>query len=231
MRERRDTGRAWAEELSRTALDGAWPGFRPDRRGRKPMVNGDHGLDVSISHSGSLMLVAVALGAPVGVDLEVVPFDAFTRPQLVRRMCSSAELDVFTSVPDGPVRRRALARAWTVKEATLKARGVGLAEDPRTVEVDAESILAEVVASPVGVAAEPEASIVRLLSTGAELRHPLDWAGLDWADLDGVGLDWARTAQLASARATGVRAIVGRGDDEGPRSRGGLHLVCRGDRI
>ncbi|MFF2370993.1 4'-phosphopantetheinyl transferase family protein [Agromyces sp. NPDC058110] len=174
LRERHEAGRDWAEALVRERLDGRWPGFRADHPGRKPRLLGDHGLDVSISHSGTTMLVAVSRGAPVGVDIEVAPFEAFARPQLVRRMCSAAELEVFASVPDGPIRRRALARAWTVKEATLKASGIGLAQDPRRVEVDARAILSdpEHGSREGALDTAPEWSIVRLLASGAELRHP-----------------------------------------------------------
>ncbi|WP_143109780.1 4'-phosphopantetheinyl transferase superfamily protein [Agromyces sp. CF514] len=175
IRERRETGRSWAEELVRARLGGAWPGFAPTPAGAKPRLNGAHGLDVSISHSGPTMLVALALGAQVGADVEAAPFDAFARPQLVRRMCSPSELEALAAVPEGAVRRRALARAWTVKEATLKARGIGLAEDPRTVEVDLVATLADVAQRSIGGAAgtRPELTIVRFGADGAELRHPL----------------------------------------------------------
>ncbi|MET4157319.1 4'-phosphopantetheinyl transferase superfamily protein [Agromyces sp. PvR057] len=163
---RRAIGRAWARELVREHLDGVWPGFRAHRPGEKPRLRGDQPIDVSIAHSGASMLVAIGRGVLVGADLEAAPFEAFSRPQLVRRMCSPEELARFGRVADGAVRRRALARAWTVKEAVLKARGVGLAVDPRSVAVDVEAILADVEArsADADAASAPEMSIVRLLA-------------------------------------------------------------------
>lgn len=160
---RRSIGRAWVRDLVREHLDVAWPGFIAHLPGEKPRLRGDHAIDVSIAHSGTTMLVAVGRGALVGADVEAAPFEAFGRPQLVRRMCSPRELAVLDDVDDGPLRRRMVARAWTVKEAVLKARGVGLAVDPRSVVVDVEAIVADVACrSAAEFASRPEMSIVRL---------------------------------------------------------------------
>ena len=109
-----------------------WPGFAPDAPGRKPRLLGDGRVDVSIAHSGATLLVAVVADGLVGADVEEEPFDVFDRQALVRRMCSGVELAQLDRLPRA-ARRRALARAWTIKEATLKARGTGLAEDPRSI--------------------------------------------------------------------------------------------------
>jgi phosphopantetheinyl transferase len=171
---RRTIGRAWARELVRERLHGSWPGFGGHRPGEKPRLLGEHGLDVSISHSGSTMLVAVGRGGAIGADVEVAPFAAFAGTALRRRMCSPAEREAFESVPAGPHRSRALARAWTIKEAVLKARGIGLAADPRTVAVEAGTISADVMAMPAAEAtAHPELSIVRLAGATVELVHPV----------------------------------------------------------
>jgi phosphopantetheinyl transferase len=133
-------------------------------------LQGEPGLDVSISHGDTALLVAAVAGdGRVGVDVEDEPFDAFRRAALVRRMCSATERAALDLTP-APLRRRALARAWTIKEATLKARGVGLAEDPRRVPVD-----------PLGFGFEPdglepgdsgpEYAIVHLTAGGAIIRH------------------------------------------------------------
>ncbi|KQM82802.1 4'-phosphopantetheinyl transferase superfamily protein [Agromyces sp. Leaf222] len=181
---RRSIGRAWARDLVHEHL-GVRPEFAEQRPGEKPRLRGDPAVDVSIAHSGTSMLVAVGIGALVGADVETSPFEAFARPQLVRRMCSPEELAVFARIDDGPLRRRALARAWTLKEAVLKARGVGLAVDPRSVAIDAEAVLAAVEARSAewGLEGPPEMSIVRFAASGRggdggggrpEVVHPQD---------------------------------------------------------
>ena len=88
----------------------------------------------------------------------------FGRAALVRRMCSPDERATFARLPD-PLRLRALARAWTIKEATLKARGVGLAEDPRGLAVDPGGLGLD------AGAAGPEYAIVHLTGAAAVIRH------------------------------------------------------------
>lgn len=79
---------------------------------------------VSLSHSDGLALLAVATGARVGVDLEVVR----ARPRLERlaeRVLTPEEHDVWASAPPEH-RLPAFLAAWTAKEAFLKALGEGI---------------------------------------------------------------------------------------------------------
>lgn len=82
------------------------------------------GVVISLSHSGDLALLAVATGVRVGVDLEEVRF----RPRLERlaeRVLAPDELAAWFAVPEQH-RLRAFLRAWTAKEAYLKAIGEGI---------------------------------------------------------------------------------------------------------
>lgn len=87
--------------------------------------------EVSISHSGQLVLVGACVGARLGVDIESPPFARFDSPHLVRRMCTPAESAESARLADDD-RQRYLARVWTAKEAFVKATGAGLATDFRT---------------------------------------------------------------------------------------------------
>jgi 4'-phosphopantetheinyl transferase len=91
----------------------------------KPHLPGA-GIDFSLSHSGSLALIAVARGRRVGADVERV------RPHtdvlaIARRAFSRAERVEIESASTDEGRRAAFFRCWTRKEAYLKARGLGLA--------------------------------------------------------------------------------------------------------
>lgn len=82
-------------------------------------------LDFSVSHSGALVVVAVARRGPVGVDVERL------RPRLdvlgVARLALSAEeVAELEAVAEPEERRAAFFRCWTRKEAYLKARADGL---------------------------------------------------------------------------------------------------------
>lgn len=79
---------------------------------------------VSLSHSEGLALLAVAGGARVGVDLEVVR----ARPRLDRlagRVLTPEEHDAWVASPPGH-RLQVFLTAWTAKEAFLKALGEGI---------------------------------------------------------------------------------------------------------
>lgn len=73
----------------------------------------------TITHDAWRVAAAVHTG-PVGVDLERI---AKRRPALVRRVLCSSEQDLF-----GDDSALTFIRAWTAKEAVLKAAGVGIAE-------------------------------------------------------------------------------------------------------
>lgn len=187
LRRRRHLAREWARELVTHGLACDWPGFAADVPGRKPQLRrpdsresarpgadsresrklqlcGAPGVDVSISHGDTALLVAAVAGGRLGVDVEDEPFDAFRSDALVRRMCSAAERAAYERLPE-TLQLRALARAWTVKEATLKALGVGLAEDPRSVPVDPSGL------GLAPVDAGPEYAIVHLTGDAAVIRH------------------------------------------------------------
>jgi 4'-phosphopantetheinyl transferase len=128
-----------------------------DRDGR-PIVRGT-ALEVSVSHSVGVILVAVASGLRVGIDVEVVrtgpwrllPTHALT-PRELRELdaCSPGSWSA------------ALLRYWTRKEALLKAAGVGLAVDPRSVEVSGPDEPARVLSLPSTLGAPESWSLVDL---------------------------------------------------------------------
>lgn len=94
----------------------------------KPIVAGD--LHFNVSHSGELVLLAVAEDRAVGIDVErqrEVP-----RAQaLIDRWLTEAERgDVARRIAGGSPESEAFLRVWSLKEARLKALGVGIAGAP-----------------------------------------------------------------------------------------------------
>ena len=112
----------------------------------KPKVDG---LEVSISHSGDWVALAVTDRSPVGVDVEEVR-DAEI-DGLAGIAFSPAELATFTSVPQGD-RKGAFFTYWSRKEAVVKATGKGMSvpmskltltahdESPRVVASQADEV-------------------------------------------------------------------------------------------
>ena len=127
--------------------------------GGKPRLAG--GPPFSLSHAGAWALVAFSAGLPVGVDLE----PRLALPDLgplAARVMGPGEHAAWAAL--GPDEREAaFYRAWTRKEALLKAHGSGLAIEPA---------LAEVGVGP------PGARVVAL-----DGRH---WAIADLAPAEGV---------------------------------------------
>ena len=118
---------------------GAEPGTLRFVRGRwgKPALP-DARVTFSLAHSGRHALCAVGDRGDVGIDLEEMrPLRDVSR--LASEIMSGLELGRFLTL--APARRRlAFYTAWTVKEAYLKAVGVGLARPPCEVEVDLRSV-------------------------------------------------------------------------------------------
>lgn len=78
----------------------------------------------NVSNAGDRLLLAVALGREIGVDLEEVRAMPDAAP-IARRFFSSVENEAFAAVPPD-ARDRAFFTCWTRKEAFIKAVGEGL---------------------------------------------------------------------------------------------------------
>ena len=101
-------------------------------RGR-PFLPHDETVQFSISHAHDLAAIALTTGARIGIDLE------WAQPrgdllELAKRILSDEDLQTFQALP-GPEAPAAFFRAWTRKEAYLKARGEGIAEGLRQISV------------------------------------------------------------------------------------------------
>ena len=103
---------------------GALP-LRRDAHGRPRLEAPGRGVDVSWSHSGERLLVALGRGVQVGADLELLR----PRPRalaLAQRFFAGNETDALLALP-ADRREAAFVRLWCAKEAVLKAHGRGLA--------------------------------------------------------------------------------------------------------
>jgi 4'-phosphopantetheinyl transferase len=99
----------------------------------KPELTG-HDLRFNLAHSESLGICAVST-AEVGVDVEVVERER--RPQweaMAKRFFHGDELRAVDGL-SGEAGWREFLRTWTLKEACLKATGLGLLTDPASFSV------------------------------------------------------------------------------------------------
>lgn len=96
----------------------------------KPALAGEPagGLRFSLSHSGDLMLIAVARGHDVGVDVERVG-PVLGAGQIAASLFGAEERDaLWRCPPEG--RERLFAEIWTRREAVAKGEGGGLGSVP-----------------------------------------------------------------------------------------------------
>lgn len=92
----------------------------------KPALTSGHALRFNLSHSNEVALLAVAIDAELGVDVEHIRPD-FAGEDIARRYFSRAEVDVFNTLPPEE-RVAAFFRCWTRKEAYIKAIGKGFSQ-------------------------------------------------------------------------------------------------------
>jgi 4'-phosphopantetheinyl transferase len=90
----------------------------------RPFLPHDPEVQFSISHTHELVAVAVSIGTLVGIDLEYMRVD-FNVMELAERIFSEEDMKAFRALPTDEA-LSAFFRAWTSKEAYLKAQGVGL---------------------------------------------------------------------------------------------------------
>jgi 4'-phosphopantetheinyl transferase len=91
----------------------------------KPSIDPDCGLHFNLSNSLGLVVCLTSEGAEVGVDVEARARSA-SIAEVGPRMFSVQELEQLENLREDDKPERAL-RLWTLKEAHIKARGIGLA--------------------------------------------------------------------------------------------------------
>jgi 4'-phosphopantetheinyl transferase len=119
-------GRAMARTLVGEAIGvppTAWQ-WRDGPHGRPEIGTPSTRVRFNIAHSSGVVACALAHGRDVGVDVEDLERAAFD-VRLVRRCCSPREVADVESQPSGRWPSRFLTY-WTLKEAYLKARGLGI---------------------------------------------------------------------------------------------------------
>lgn len=115
-------------------------GFATAKRG-KPFAKVD-GKPVSagfnVSHSGEHGLIAVAPDGQVGVDIEVRS-PRRTLENLIKGVLSAQEQVELARLDEGQ-KLFVFYRLWTIKEALVKAHGMGLALDVAELEIPADML-------------------------------------------------------------------------------------------
>lgn len=110
--------------------------FAEGQRGRPEIAHPASRWSFNLAHSGNLVACVLSSVSEVGVDLE----DLQRRPpirDLAQRFCSPAEAADIERQPE-PARTRRFLTYWTLKEAYLKARGLGIAVHLADVEFTLE---------------------------------------------------------------------------------------------
>jgi 4'-phosphopantetheinyl transferase len=118
-------GRLMARTLVGRALSvdpSAWA-WREGPHGRPEIDQAHTNLRFNLSHSAGLVICALARDREIGVDVEDLTRRA-PDPAIVPRYCSPAEADDVRS--HGDRWRDRFLTYWTLKEAYVKARGVGI---------------------------------------------------------------------------------------------------------
>jgi 4'-phosphopantetheinyl transferase len=95
----------------------------------RPREGDRSGFDFNLAHSENAILLGVCFGGTIGVDIEVIR-DGFDVLAIAESALPPAEAAALRSLPAAE-RRVAFFRAWTRREAHVKATGRGLAGDGR----------------------------------------------------------------------------------------------------
>lgn len=107
--------------------------YEPHGKPTLALGHSDDVLTFNVSHSDGLAFIAVARNRAIGIDIERVRAIC-DLDQLIRSCCTSHE-QAFLDALDTEERLQTFFAIWTVKEAYIKARGIGLSLPPNAVEI------------------------------------------------------------------------------------------------
>lgn len=98
--------------------------FDYNAHGKPSLADADAGIEFNVSNTGSLGVIAITAGQPIGIDIERYR-KKLEMEKVARRFFAPAEVDfLFELEPE--LRTRAFYRCWSSKEAIMKACGRGL---------------------------------------------------------------------------------------------------------
>lgn len=100
----------------------------------KPYLEGDP-LHFNISHTGSIIMIALAKTACLGVDVEMVGRGKDILA-IAGRYFSDAEYEQILDQQTAALQQQMFTRLWTLKEAVVKFSGRGLGQDLRSFSVN-----------------------------------------------------------------------------------------------
>ena len=126
----------------------------------KPALAGHDDVQFNMSHSGGVVLIAVACGTPVGADVEAIrPLP--DRADIVRRFLHPGEAADMAGLAEADA-EQAFFRCWSRKEAVVKALGLGMSLDLGKYRVSCRAGVAPALLELDGEAAPSEWSLVDL---------------------------------------------------------------------
>jgi 4'-phosphopantetheinyl transferase len=134
-------------------------------------------LSFNLSHSGELVLIAVAIDRDVGVDIEFidnsVPFE-----EVAKRVLSVNEIAALEALPES-LRRAGFFNCWARKEAYVKALGMGLSMPLNSFDV---SLVQGETATYVESASSSDTSNWKIENLSIDSRYAaaVSAAGGDW---------------------------------------------------
>ncbi|KAK1437046.1 hypothetical protein QVD17_02831 [Tagetes erecta] len=88
-------------------------------------------LHFNLSHTSSLIACGVTVGSPIGIDVEEK--QRTTKNNILsfaKRYFSCEEVKVLSAISDPEVQRHEFIKLWTLKEAYVKALGIGFSGAP-----------------------------------------------------------------------------------------------------
>jgi 4'-phosphopantetheinyl transferase len=150
--------------------------------------------DLSLAHAGESAAIAFSRCGAVGVDIEALSSlsDSEER-RLARYSLAETEFTQWCNVAP-ELRARLLTRAWTRKEAVLKALGLGLAGDVRSVATRLES------AEQAATDGDSTGGAVRIHGLPGIAGEPSSWTLHDLPDEPGLIGSVAVWAENATVR-------------------------------
>lgn len=97
----------------------------------KPFLIDYPQLHFNLSHTEGLIMVALAKGSPIGVDVEIIA-ERRTYSEIVSRVMTPSEHAYMAAQPNPEDR---FTQLWCAKEAVMKATGLGFGLPPLNIEL------------------------------------------------------------------------------------------------